>query len=339
MSTLSNIRNCLYSSEPQLFDLPAEFPVPSDPVSWSHSVCTAHPGAISVEAMPQTIGVVVEDPGRAVTLASDAAPELVRKVLTGISRGAAAHALMPLWHADSFVERVADQAVVPFKDFVVEYLGARLQELHPVGYYTKLTLWFSADKHLYAAHCDVADGLLFQLTGEKVVEVWPVPRERGTSPLFDHAYGTDRMTAPGRTFKVSAGQALFIPGGAMHEVVVASNQVSVSMSLHMGSPFPIIELCRDLNHMGDHGCTFELSEEMMQKNKFRVFYFEPAMFHSEHAQSRMPDTLSEALLNVLIRPQGCSRERTNELLDVWWRNAVITPRYPGPYPHPDGLPT
>ena len=38
----------------------------------------------------------------------------------------------------------------------------------------------------------------------------------------------------------------------------------------MGSPFPIIELCRDLNHMGDHGCTFELSEEMMQKNKATV---------------------------------------------------------------------
>jgi len=116
MSTLSNIRNCLYSSEPQLFDLPAEFPVPSDPVSWSHSVCTAHPGAISVEAMPQTIGVVVEDPGRAVTLASDAAPELVRKVLTGISRGAAAHASMPLWHADSFVERVAERGVAECPD-------------------------------------------------------------------------------------------------------------------------------------------------------------------------------------------------------------------------------
>jgi hypothetical protein len=66
-------------------------------------------------------------------------------------------------------------------------------------------MWFSADAHVYDAHCDTGDGVLFQLKGEKVMEVWPVPAERGK-------------------------QALFIPAGAMHEVTVGADQVSVSRS-------------------------------------------------------------------------------------------------------------
>ena len=311
--------------------------MPADPVSWARSVCSAHPGDIRAQAMPQTLGVKVDDPGRALTLESDAAPELVRNVLTGISKGAAAHASMELWHADSFNERVADPAAVPFKNFVVDTFQSRLIELHPFGYHTKLTLWFSADKHVYDAHCDVADGMLFQLKGEKVVEVWPVPDERARQALFNHAYRFNPMATSGERFKVSAGQALFIPAGSMHEVVVASDQVSVSMSLHAGAPFPVIEMCRDLNHMSDHGEAIGLPEEMMHRDKFHVSYFDPAMFHGENRQQWMPDALRTALLDTLLRSQGYTRERLGELLDFWWRQASSAPCYPGPDLPPEHL--
>ena len=339
MNAPNDLRDCLASSEPKLLDIPPEFPMPPDPVAWAHRVCSGHPADITAQAMPRTVGAKVQDPGRALTLASDAAPELIRNVLTGISKGAAAHVSMEMWHADSCGERIADPAARPFKDFIAETLEPWLRKLNPVGFYTKLTLWFSADEHLYDAHCDMADGMLFQLQGEKVVEIWPVPEERGKTLLFDHAYGTSRMTAPGQRFEVSAGQALFIPAGAMHEVVVASDQVSVSMSLHMGSPFPVMELCRDLNMMSGPGCVLGLPEEMMHRDKFRVFYFEPALFRDDAQQTQMPGPLRVALLNTVICPQGYSRERLGELLDAWWRGALATPCYPGPYPHPDRLPT
>ncbi|MCK5363094.1 MAG: hypothetical protein KAR22_09010, partial [Gammaproteobacteria bacterium] len=321
MNALNDLRDCLASSEPKLLDIPPEFPMPPDPVAWAHRVCSVHPADVQAQAMPRTVGVEAQDPGRALTLASDATPELVRNVLTGISKGAAAHASMEMWHADSCGERIADPAARPFKDFIAETLEPWLRKLNPVGFYTKLTLWFSADEHLYDAHCDMADGMLFQLQGEKIVEIWPVPEERGKTLLFDHAYGTSRMTAPGQRFAVSAGQALFIPAGAMHEVVVASDQVSVSMSLHMGSPFPVMELCRDLNMMSGPGCVLGLPDEMMHRDKFRVFYFEPALYRDAQ-QAQMPGPLRDALLNAVIRPQGYSRESLGELLDAWWRAAL-----------------
>jgi hypothetical protein len=339
MTALSALRDCLASSEPALLEIPPDFPMPPDPIAWARGVCSLHPEDVTAQAMPRTVGAKVQDSEKALTLAADAAPELVRNVLAGISRGAAAHASMEMWHADSCGERVADPAAVPFKDFIVESLEPCLRQLNPVGFYTKLTLWFSADEHLYDAHCDMADGMLFQLEGEKVVEIWPVPKERGQALLFDHGYGTSTMTVPGRRFRVSAGKALFIPAGAMHEVVVAPDQVSVSMSLHMGSPFPVMELCRDLNMMSGPECVLGLPETMMRRDKFRVFYFEPGLFRDHLQGEQMPGRLREALLNVITRPQGYSRGQLVELLDAWWRQALAAPCYPGPYPHPDPLPS
>lgn len=337
MNAVSSMRDCLLSSEAHLLDLPAEFPMPPDPVAWALDVCSAHPEDIRAQAMPQTVGAPVQSSDRALNLAPDSAPEVVRRVLAGIAKGAAAHASMELWHADSFAERIGDQAVVPFKNFVTQAIDPRQRELHPLGHYSKLTLWFSADAHRYDAHCDVADGVLFQLRGEKSVQIWPTPDERTRQALFDHAYATRPMTTRGRLFKLQAGQALFIPAGAMHEVIVASDQVSVSMSLHTGSPFPIMELCRDLNHMNGNDGFIGLPDEYLHRDKFRVTYFEPCMFAAESRGAQMPESLHAALLAALIRPPGLSAEQLSELLETWWRDALSEPRYPGPYPHPAEL--
>lgn len=331
------IRDCLLSREAKLLELPPEFPVPPDPVAWAHQVSSAHPDEIRAQAMPRTVGMAGVAHDSALALAPDSAPELVQRVLAGIAQGAAAHASMELWHADSFGERIADAASLPYKSFVCDLLGPRQRALHPVGYYSKLTLWFSADEHRYAAHCDVADGMLFQLEGEKVVEVWPMPEDYGQRVLFDHAYATSPVITRGRSYTLSAGQALFIPAGAMHEVVAGADQVSVSMSLHTGSPFPVMELCRDLNYMSGAAGFFGLPAEMLHRDKFRVFYFAPAMFGAQNHRDAMPEKLRDALLNAFVRPRGYSRERLSELLDAWWRDALITPRYPGPYPHPEEL--
>ena len=330
MSGLRDFGDCLSTREARQLDLPPEFPMPGDAVAWAHGVCSAHPEDIRAEAMPRTLGAKVDDPGKALSLAPDAAPELVRKVLTGISRGAAAHAAMELWHHDSFGERVADPAALPFKGFMMDAFDERLREQNPVGHHAKLTMWFSADAHVYDAHCDVADGVLFQLKGKKVVEVWPVPDARGKQPLFDHAYRFAPLTSRGQRFEIAAGQALFIPAGAMHEVTVGPDQVSVSMSLHAGSPFPVLELCRDLDHMSGVGEPFGVPEEMRYRDKFRVSYFDPAMFRGDDGKSGMPGLLRDALLGVLEFSPEISRERVGVLLDDWWRAALSRPCYPGP---------
>jgi hypothetical protein len=38
-------------------------------------------------------------------------------------------------------------------------------------------------------------------------------------------------------------------------------------------------------------------------------------------------------------PAGYGRGQLVELLDAWWRQALAAPCYPGPYPHPDPLPS
>ena len=322
--------DCLSSREPRLLELPTGFPMPADPVAWAHGVVSAHPAKLRLEAMPRTVGMRVDDPGKALSLARDTSPELVRNMLTGISKGAAAHVAMELWHADSFGELVADPAAEPFKAFMLEAFSARLQALNPLGHHLKLTMWFSADEHVYDAHCDVADGVLFQLTGEKIVEVWPIPKERVEKVLFDHAYRFSPMTTRGQRFTVSAGQALFIPAGAMHEVTVGPRQVSVSMSLHAGSPFPVIELWHDMNHMSGHSEPFGLPEEMRHRDKFRVCYFEPGRFRDDSRRTQMPDALRRALQEALVCPRGISTQRLGEILDHWWRLATSKPCYPGP---------
>ncbi len=327
---MKDFGDCLSSREPRLLDLPSGFPMPADPVAWAHDVLSAHPAELRLEARPRTVGVRVEDPSKALALGQDAAPEQVRKMLTGISRGAAAHVAMELWHADSFGELVADPAAEPIKEFMTEAFGGRLQELNPLGHHLKLTMWFSADEHVYDAHCDVTDGVLFQLKGEKTVEVWPIPKGRVEKPLFDHAYRFSPMTTHGQRFTVCAGQALFIPAGARHEVVVGPGQVSVSMSLHAGSPFPVMELWHDLNHMSGHDEPFGLPEEMRHRDKFRVCYFEPSRFPGKSRQMRMPGALRDALQEALVCPRGLSMERLGELLDHWWRLATSKPCYPGP---------
>lgn len=336
-STLADFGACLLSAEPRVLDLPEAFPLPPDPVAWAHGVASAHPRDLRIEAMPRTVGLQVEDPTKAVALARDADPQLIHNALNGIARGAAAHAAMELWHKDSFGERVADPAVEPFKAFLADALGERLGALHPVGYHKKLTMWFSADAHIYDAHCDVADGFLFQLRGEKVVEVWPVPDGRGEEVLFDHRYRYEPSAERGRRFRIAAGQALFIPAGAMHEVTVGSGNVSVSMSLHTGSPFPLIELCRDLNHLSGLGEPFGLPERLRQREKFHVVYFDPPMFREDIGGARMPARLRDAVLDVVTRPAEVSRGQLGELLDAWWHRASARPCYPGPDVPPEGV--
>lgn len=337
MSAASDFGACLSSGEPRLLDLPPEFPMPADPVAWAHGVCSAHPEDLRIEAMPRTLGARVEDSSKALALARDAAPEVVRNVLAGIARGAAAHAAMELWHLDSFGERVADPAVGPFKKFMLDAFEHRLREQNPIGHHAKLTMWFSADAHVYDAHCDVADGVLFQLRGEKSVEVWPAPDTREGRVLFDHAYRFSPPASPGRRFRIAAGQALFIPAGAMHEVVVGPGQVSVSMSLHAGSPFPLLELCRDLDHLSGRGEAFHPPEGMRHRDKFRVVYFEPGRFRGEGSDGRMPAPLRDALLGVLDYPPDVSRTQVGTLLDTWWARGLVRPCYPGPDVPPEEL--
>lgn len=315
-----------------LYDIPDGMSLPADPVAWALRICRTHAAQCQIETMPSLLGEKFAHRDKAVKLGKQAPDEVRRNLLEGIAKGAPAHSSLELMHTDAVRESLRDPAVEPIKAALIEGFWPRLRELHPLGFYAKLTLWFSAHAHHYIAHCDLADGVLFQLTGEKTVKVWPVGDHGEQSLLHDHAYAIEPPSDRARSFRMVPGKALFIPDGAMHEVTVDANQVSVSMSLHMGSPHSVLNLCRDLDKMIGKDAAFSLPEQLSQTDKFHIFLFDPASLSTDTQTDGMPKPLQEALLEVVMRPADVEHDALAKLLDRWWTDALVSPKYIGPYP-------
>jgi len=125
---------------------------------------------------------------------------------------------------------------------------------------------------------------------------------------------------------------LFIPAGAMHEVVAHGGQAAVSVSYHMGSPFPLLSLCAQLNKLHP-GAEIVLPQDLMGRRKFDITFFQPSRFSQAGmgGDGLMPKELAEALLGVLISNK-LDKKALSELLSVWWRTARRQSVYPGAYP-------
>lgn len=193
-------------------------------------------------------------------------------------------------------------------------------------------MWMSCGKHRYEAHCDLFDGFLVHMSGYKRVRVWPVPKKYRQKVIFNHSDFEGRMASEPIDFELKPGQILFIPSGAMHEVVALGKQAAVSVSFHMGSPFPMPTLCIQLNKLLKGG-EVSLPPYMKSINKFKMYFFEPTRFIKKAGglDDPMPEELFKALSGVL-QSKHVDSKTMHKLLSYWWQIAMSRPIYQGPYP-------
>lgn len=203
---------------------------------------------------------------------------------------------------------------------------------HLMGSYLRSTMWMSCGEHRYDAHCDLFDGFLFHMSGYKRVRVWPVQKEHRELIVFNHNDFEGRMAAKPIEFDLKPGQILFIPSGAMHEVISIGNEPSVSVSFHMGSPFPLLTMCIQLNKMLQGG-SVSLPLDMQSINKFKMYFFEPSRFikASDALDTPMPEELYKCLTAVL-QSENIATKTMRGLLSSWWQVVIAQKLYQGPYP-------
>ena len=114
----------------------------------------------------------------------------------------------------------------------------------------------------------------------------------------------------------------------MHDVVAHKAGPAVSVSLHMGSPYPLLTLCEELNALlGSEDV--EVPAHMRSRDKFGIHVFEPARFGGD--REHLPEALAVELLAVLST-RTIGREALQQVLDRWWRESVAAPHYRSPYP-------
>ncbi len=207
-----------------------------------------------------------------------------------------------------------------------------LTKHHPMGSYLRSTLWTSCGEHRYEAHCDIFDGFLLHVCGHKRVRVWPVPKKYRQKVVFNHSDFKGRMTSVPMDFEMKPGQVLFIPSGAMHEVIALGDEPAVSVSFHMGSPFPMLTLCSQLNRLLKGG-EVSVPPYMKKIDKFNMYFFEPSRFTNTTSgpDDGMPVELLKGLSGAL-RSKQVDSKTMRRLLSNWWRLAMGRQLYQGPYP-------
>jgi hypothetical protein len=324
---MSELTDCFLSTEPKLLQFPEGIEHPSDPVDWAMGLYANGVAEADMQIMRSSSG----DEELEISFFDQKDPASFERFKTALQSGQPVHgslALIDYCDNDGMLRNGANWAWDVFNAQFAEGLA----KCHPLGSYLKATLWTSCGEHRYRAHCDLADGFLLHISGHKRVRIWPVPEKYLHQTIFDHSDFEGRMESESIDFEMSPGQILFIPGGAMHEVVAHGETAAVSVSYHMGSPFPLLTLCDQLNRMAPDA-EVSLPPEMMGQNKFELSFFQPTR-HTNQAgvmDEAMPDELANALLDVL-HSQQLEPDAMRALLSDWWRLAVDQRAYQGPYP-------
>lgn len=318
----------LRTPEPKILNYPAPFLKNNNPVEWAADLCrkNAQTG-LRVQVMKSAVSGDSQD--QSVINVKPTNTKAINDVLRAISQGMAGHANMQLFNCNSLMQVSQFE---PGLYFYYKVLYEALEEIYPQGHYVKANLWFSASRHIYHAHIDKGDGFLFQLKGKKRVKVWPVPEECAKEVLFNHGDIKRRQSLPCREFDLGPGEVLFIPSGAVHEVMVDSGYCSVSVGFHVGGPYPLLTLQRDLDEMF-HGEHFELPENLSDTAKSDITYFDPALHCTGHCseESSMPETLKNVLCEVFTTDTN-DKSALAQQLDEWWQEKIKRPTYMGPYP-------
>jgi ribosomal protein L16 Arg81 hydroxylase len=251
----------------------------------------------------------------------------VDRVLHQISRAFAGHASLELIHTDSVTDTsLFEPALKFYRDTFREVANT----VYPLGHYAKATLWFSASRHVYAAHSDLADGFLFQFAGTKHVKVWPLPQDSQNLAIYNHSDLTHRQSLPYDDFKLEAGDVLFIPAGAVHEVTVEVGYISLAMSFHLGCPYALQSLWNDLRKAHENH-SFSLPEKYAQTFKTDITFFNPAfdLADTESDRREISPALCAQLCKVI--KSNCSDDELADYISEWWQSKLNQPNYKGPY--------
>ncbi len=324
---MSELTDCLRTDAPKVIDFPENLAHPPDPVAWALELFAANLPQADMQSMEAGPG----DPSAKLTYFDQNDPASFERFRLRIERNQPVHgslALLDYCGGHGAVRDNADWAWQVYSEQFAEGMAKN----HPLGSYVRSTLWLSCGEHLYKAHCDLADGFLFHVGGHKRVRVWPVPNKYRRKVIFNYSDFEGRMASEPLEFELQPGQALFIPAGAMHEVVAHGAEPAVSVSFHMGSPFPLLTLCAQLNRML-RGGTVSLPPYMSQTDKFNIYFFEPSRFatQAQGPDAGMPGELLKELAAVLQSRQ-VDPPTMHRLLSNWWRLALSRPVYQGPYP-------
>ena len=324
---MSELSDCLQTHTPKVFDFPDNLSNPSDPDPWALAMFAANLPQADMQSSESGSG----KQGSQVTYFDQKDPASFERFRFRIQNAQPVHgslALIDYCAGDGTVRDNADWAWQVFN----QQFAQGLAKCHPMGNYLKSTLWMSCGEHLYQAHCDLADGFLFHMGGHKRVRVWPLPKKYRRKVIFNHSDFKGRMTTEPIDFELTPGKILFIPSGAMHEVVAHGKQAAVSVSFHMGSPFPLLTLCLQLNRMVQGG-EVSVPPYMKKTDKFNAYVFEPSRFIEKASglDDGMPAELLKELSGVLQSKQVDSKTM-RRLLANWWRLAMGGTLYQGPYP-------
>ncbi|MEE4659206.1 MAG: cupin domain-containing protein [Halieaceae bacterium] len=298
---------------------------PEDALEWGLAMMARNGSEAAMQMSPapgaDVIHLPAEDAGRLQTFRE--------RILEGLP----VHGRLALIDFCSGEGTLRDQADWAWQAFHTEFREP-LERVHPLGFYMMAMLWMSAGEHVYGAHCDLADGFLMHMHGEKRVKVWPLPESARAAPVFTFGDFEQRRQLPPEEYQLAPGDVLFIPAGAMHEVVACGQEPCVSVSFHMGSPHPLLVLAAQLNKLVPGGGDLRLPAHMRGMDKFELWFFEPTWYR-EGIGGELPAALREALLDCLAS-ERFTRDQVGELLSAWWRIAQQESIYLGPYP-PAGL--
>lgn len=324
---MSELSDCLQTDTPVVFEFPGEIPHPANPVPWALDMFTAS----FVEADIQSRKPSSRKQDSEVIFFDLKDPASVERFRQGIENGEPVHGNLALIDYCEGYGTVRDNADWAWNVYNTQFAQG-LTERHPMGSYLRSTLWTSCGEHRYEVHCDIFDGFLVHICGQKRVRVWPVPKKFRQKVVFNHSDFKGRMTTAPVDFEMKPGQVLFIPSGAMHEVVAVGNQPAVSVSFHMGSPFPMLTLCAQLNRFVQGG-EIAVPPYMKKIDKFNMYFFEPSHFanRADAADDGMPVELLKGLSRVL-RSKQLDSKAMRRLLSNWWGLALSRKMYQGPYP-------
>ena len=324
---MSELTDCLHTDEPKVLNFPEGVTHPSDPVSWALEMFATNLPEADMQSRETPSGK--ED--SKLTYFDQKDPSSFERFKQRIQNAQPVHGSLPLIDycaGDGTVRDNADWA----RQVYEKQFAHGLAECHPMGSYLRATMWASCGDHRYEAHCDLFDGFLLHMSGQKRVRVWSVPNKYRQRVIFNHRDFKGRMASRPIDFELEPGQILYIPSGAMHEVIAHGEETAVSVSFHMGSPFPMLTLCAQLNMMVQGG-KLSVPPYMKKIDKFNLFFFEPTRFieKDRSLDDGMPDRLLKELSGVLQSKQ-VDLKTMRRMLSNWWRLAMSQPMYQGPYP-------
>ncbi len=344
---MSDLSNCLSTHIPKIIDFPVSPHEIKDPIRWALDFFRAHQSASTMQVMKWgQDGTPNSAPGLA-SASSRNTPDGVTPAdyvvlentehnmslfMDGVQNGRPVHGRLEVFRITSKGLHFWQDGKILLDVFTSQFLD-ELKHKSPLGIHAACTLWLSTGGHTYSPHLDLQDGFLFHLTGDKRLRVWPTPDIFRNQAIYSHEDFEGRMNSQPVEFELKPGQVAFIPGGAIHDVAAYGKEPCVSLSLHMGSPYPLLILRNELNRILGEESVF-LPAHMCSPTRYLAYLFQPSHFLDQHQSQTdgIPDGLSNELLDVL-QSRTLNRDQLRNLLSQWWETSRKELNYQCPYPN------